>query len=86
MPKYVVDYIIHAVEFVAKNSKKFKPYYIYDTKKNNWFYSDINSPKSREATLEALVKSTIGESNQIYPTESDFNKVIRLNNDILNTL
>jgi selenocysteine lyase/cysteine desulfurase len=86
MPKYVVDYIIDAVEFVAKNSKKFKPYYIYDAKKNNWFYSDINSPKSREAGLEALVESTIGESNQIYPTESDFNQIISLNNDILSRL
>jgi selenocysteine lyase/cysteine desulfurase len=86
MPKYVVNYIIDAVEFVAKNSKKFKPYYIYDTKKNNWFYSDINNPKSKEAELEALVESTIGESNQTYPTESDFTKVISLNNDILNKL
>ena len=79
MPKYMVDYIIDAVEFVAKNATTFKPYYIYDSKRNNWYYSDIQSPKTREALLESLVNSTIGDTNMAYPTVAQLKEVHRLN-------
>jgi selenocysteine lyase/cysteine desulfurase len=86
MPKYVVDYIIYSIEFVAKNAKRFKPYYMYDTKKNNWYYSDINKPRSREEQLEALVEATIGNVNNRYLIEAQLNKTKDLNNSILKGL
>jgi selenocysteine lyase/cysteine desulfurase len=83
MPKYVVDYILYAIEFVAKNAKSFKPYYIYDSKKNNWIYSDFNKPKNRDEQLEALVEATIGNVNVRYLVEAELNKIRDQN---LNTL
>ena len=86
MPKYIVDYIIYAIEFVAKNAKKFKPYYMYDAKKNSWYYSDINKPRSREEQLEALVEATIGNPNIRYLIEAQLNKIKDQNSTILKGL
>ena len=86
MPKYIVDYIIEAIAFVSANAKEFKPYYVYDSKKNNWYYSDINNPQTRESLFESLVDSTIGSENNAYPTSIQLNEIFKLNKTILDKI
>jgi selenocysteine lyase/cysteine desulfurase len=86
MPKYIVDYIIQAVDFVVENVNTLKTYYVYDSNRNNWYYSDINSPKTRAALLESLVDSTIGDSNIVYPTIAQFKEVNTLNKKVLDNI
>jgi selenocysteine lyase/cysteine desulfurase len=86
MPKYIVDYIIDAVEFVGKHAKKFKTYYVYDAKKNNWYYSDINNPKTKDVLLESLVEKTIGELNIVYPDIKKLREIFDMNKSILDKL
>ena len=86
MPKYIVEYIIEAIDFISKNAKKFKPYYVYDSKKNNWYYSDINNPQTRETLFESLVDSTIGNENITYPTSIQLDEIIKKNKELVKNL
>jgi hypothetical protein len=86
MPKYIVDYIIGAIDFVSKNAKTLKPYYVYDSKKNNWYYSDINNPQTREALFESLVDSTIGNENISYPTSIQLDEIVKQNKEIVKNI
>ena len=36
MPNYVIEYIVSAIEYVAKYGQLFLPYYEYLPEKNNW--------------------------------------------------
>jgi selenocysteine lyase/cysteine desulfurase len=86
MPNFIIDYILNSIEFVAKNAKKFKKYYLYDSKKNNWYYSDLNNPISRDNLLKTLISDTIGSKNINYINKNDLNNIINSNKQLLNEL
>lgn len=86
MPNYIIDYIISAIEFVSKNAKKFKKIYLYDSKKNNWFYSDVNNPLTRTQLLQSLITETLNIANLNYPSKSDLNNILKSNEQLLNEL
>ncbi len=76
MPKYLVDYILQSIEFVAKNARTFKQMYMYDPKKNNWYYSNIDNPTSRTELINKLVEQTIGSTNISYPSLKELETII----------
>ena len=59
---------------------------MYDSKKNNWYYSDINNPQTREALFESLVDSTIGNENNTYPTSIQLDEIVKQNKDIVKNI
>jgi selenocysteine lyase/cysteine desulfurase len=94
MPKYTIDYIISAIEYIAKNFRLFKKYYLYDTKKNNWYFSDMDNPTTRDKLLKTLVNETLGTNssfsltnislaNSNYPTKDDLNSILKENEKLI---
>ncbi len=83
MPKYIIDYILNAIEFISKNAKIFKSYYMYDPKKNNWFYSNLDKPTSRTELINKLLETTVGSNNIRYPKQKDLENVLNDNLKLL---
>lgn len=44
MPKFIVDYIINSVDFIAKNARSLKNLYKYYPQKNTWMFCPNNCP------------------------------------------
>ena len=44
MTDEIIDYIVQAVNFVARNGHRFKALYHYDAERNNWFYHQDKGP------------------------------------------
>lgn len=86
MPKYIVDYILKSIEFVAKNAKLFKQFYMYDPKKNNWYYSNIENPTGRYELINRLVQETLTSTKIYYPSSNDLKALLDDNVKLLGQL
>ena len=86
MPKHIVDFILNAIEFVSKNAKIFKPYYLYDAKKNNWYYSNPNNPSDRIQLLNRLIEETLKSKDRSYPDSVDLERILEANVKLLEQL
>ncbi len=83
MPKYIVDYILDAIEFVSTYAKLLKSSYMYDAAKNNWYYSPIDKPTNRSKLIDVLLEKTMTLQNNTYPSQSDLDTIQSLNLSII---
>jgi selenocysteine lyase/cysteine desulfurase len=90
MPRYIVDYILRAVEYVVNYAANYRHLYVYDAKKNLWYNNsgqanpaEVDMAKIRAEILDTLVTNTLEIAGNIYPTPDDLEAIFTLNRNSL---
>lgn len=70
MPDFIVEYILYAIEFVAKYGNLFKKVYKYYPQKNNWLYCPKGCPWNDFSNIKLSLDQTTIPNSAIYLNQS----------------
>lgn len=77
MPKYIVDYIIYAIDFIAKYGSQFKKLYKYYPSKNTWMYCPNGCAWDDFKHIQLSLDNYAQKPNLIYLDQRVLNKQIK---------
>lgn len=84
MPPYIIDYIIFAIDFIAKYNGHFKRIYKYYPDKNTWLYCPSNCPWNDFSKMTLSLENRPPKQKPVYLTPEDLNLQLRQAHQIVN--